>query len=409
MKRQGILGAGLLCLGVIGFISMLWAWEEPPMGSDRSSRPPTLREGSQGKWVEVLQRTLNARRGRDRAISVDGSFGPGTRARVIQFQTRRGLKATGIVDGQTWKALAPLVLEEPPVPPPSVVNARVLPKLPADPLEGPPFVTCKAWVIGEADSGKILASFNEKRRLPPASLTKILPAYAITRWIAGDPAILDEVVVFSKKADDTFGSSSRINAGEKVTVRELLYGLLLPSGNDAAIALAEHFGKRLQQKEGGAEKDQVKVFIHHLNQVAKELGMKETHLENPHGLTHARHLTSARDMLTLASSALKDPLFRKIVGTRQRGCAVIDGKGRSRNLLWKNTNELLKIRGYTGVKTGTTSAAGACLVACCQRDGVERIVVVLGASSSDCRYTETRNLFRWAWQHFPAKAGKPTP
>jgi D-alanyl-D-alanine carboxypeptidase (penicillin-binding protein 5/6) len=125
--------------------------------------------------------------------------------------------------------------------------------------------------------------------------------------------------------------------------------------------------------------------------------MADTHYENPHGLTAKEHKSSARDQLKLASAALQLPLLRKVISTRQHGTKLIGKSGYERNVVWKNTNRLLGIDGYLGVKTGTTDAAGACLIACGERDGRELIVVVLGSTSSDARYVDARNLFRWAW------------
>jgi D-alanyl-D-alanine carboxypeptidase (penicillin-binding protein 5/6) len=134
-----------------------------------------------------------------------------------------------------------------------------------------------------------------------------------------------------------------------------------------------------------------------MNDAANELGMHRTQWQNPHGLPHADHVTSARDLATLAWHAMNDPLFRRYVGTVQRGCQVTGPSGYRRNVRWQNTNRLLTIQGFDGIKTGTTSAAGACLVSRGRSGGKSRIVVVLGSDSSDARYVDTRNLFRWSW------------
>jgi D-alanyl-D-alanine carboxypeptidase (penicillin-binding protein 5/6) len=134
-----------------------------------------------------------------------------------------------------------------------------------------------------------------------------------------------------------------------------------------------------------------------MNRQAEKLGLAETHYENPHGLTAKQHRSSAHDQLKLAQAALALPRFRQAISTRQHGTKVTGPGGYERNVLWKNTNRLLGIEGYLGVKTGTTDAAGACLIACGERDGRELIVVVLGSTSSDARYVDARNLFRWAW------------
>jgi D-alanyl-D-alanine carboxypeptidase (penicillin-binding protein 5/6) len=162
--------------------------------------------------------------------------------------------------------------------------------------------------------------------------------------------------------------------------------LLLPSGNDAATAFAEHFAPRV----GG--------FIAEMNRQAAKLGMADTHYENPHGLPAKDHQSSARDLVKLGYAAMQNPLFRQYVSTRQHGTKVTGEGGYERNVVWKNTNKLLAIDGYSGIKTGTTTAAGACLVSWGERDGRELIVVILGATHTDSRYIDARNLFRWAWQ-----------
>jgi D-alanyl-D-alanine carboxypeptidase (penicillin-binding protein 5/6) len=209
------------------------------------------------------------------------------------------------------------------------------------------------------------------------------------------------MVTFSQRADDTPGSTAGIRAGESLPVSELLYGLMLPSGNDAAIALAEHFGDRFappDEKSGNGEKpDALARFVAEMNREAAALGMKHSHYANPHGLTADGHQSTAADLIRLTRAALSVPRFRDYVTTYQRGCTVTHTTGYRRNVLWRNTNGLLAIEGYDGVKTGTTSAAGACLVAVARRGDRELISVVLGSTSGDARYVDTRNLLRWAW------------
>jgi D-alanyl-D-alanine carboxypeptidase (penicillin-binding protein 5/6) len=132
--------------------------------------------------------------------------------------------------------------------------------------------------------------------------------------------------------------------------------------------------------------------------VAAELGLRETHFVNPHGLPAAGHRSSARDLAKLAQVALLDPTFARVVATPRRGATLVDGEGKTRNVIWTNTNKLLEFEGYDGVKTGTTTAAGACLIASGRFGNDHLIVVILGAQSSDLRYVDARNLFRWAWR-----------
>jgi D-alanyl-D-alanine carboxypeptidase (penicillin-binding protein 5/6) len=185
-----------------------------------------------------------------------------------------------------------------------------------------------------------------------------------------------------------------VKAGESLPLGELLYGLLLPSGNDASVALGEHIGRKIAME---SPDDPLDRFVAEMNRTAQALGLKESHFANTHGLTAPGHQASARDLARLASIALKDPGFAKVVATPTRGCALTDANGQRRNVVWTNTNKLLSTEGYHGVKTGTTSAAGNCLVASGRLGEDELIVVVLGGSSADGRYADARNLFRWAW------------
>ncbi len=374
-----------------------------------ANEPQPLAIDSSGRLVETLQRTLNARTKPSVDIGVDGDFGSQTEGAVKTFQRTNQLPETGRVDANTWKALAPLVENEPKLPAPEVINAKALEKQPADSLSGPPFVTCKAWAIGDAQTGKLLWGFHEDEARDMASTTKIMTAFLVTSLAEKDAAVLEETITFSKRADDTIGSTAGVRVGEKISVGELLYGLLLPSGNDASVALAEHFGERLAagtQPDAGDSYDQ---FIAAMNRTALELGMKKSGFENPNGLTAPKHKTSPRDLLALSYQAMQQPLFRKIVGTVQHGCTVEDGQGHQRNLVWRNSNRLLRTEGYSGVKTGTTSAAGSCLVSHGTRGKRSLLVVVLGSTSSDARYVDTQNLYRWAWQQLGKKEKKRPP
>jgi D-alanyl-D-alanine carboxypeptidase (penicillin-binding protein 5/6) len=265
---------------------------------------------------------------------------------------------------------------------------------------------CKAWAIGDGKTGAVLWSHDEHQPLDIASTTKMMTAYLIVQYAAEHPEALDETVIFSKQADDTIGSSSELRAGEEVTVRELLYGMMLPSGNDATVAFAEHFGKRLAPGGGEGVDSPTKAyqaFVDAMNEQAKALGLEDTHFANTHGLTDENHKSSAADLVKLASEAMQAPLFREVVSTRQHASTVEGPGGYKRNVVWKNTNNLLGIEGYNGVKTGTTSAAGACLVSSGARGDQSLIVVVLGSPSSDSRYVDARNLFRYGWNELDKK------
>jgi D-alanyl-D-alanine carboxypeptidase (penicillin-binding protein 5/6) len=357
-----------------------------------------LRPGDNGAAVEDLQRRLNARLDSTPALDVDGDYGEATRTAVARFQRSRGLEATGIADLRTRRELGDGALESKPVPSPEQINSEVRRKRSADSLDGPPFVTAKAWAIADGRSGEVLWGDHQSVPLPMASTTKVMTALIVVRLAEREPGVLDEVVAFSERADRTTGSTSGIRAGERLPVRELLYGLLLPSGNDAAVAFAEHFGGRLAPpSDSPDESDPLPRFVAEMNRVAVELGLQETRFANPHGLPASGHHSSARDLAVLARRALDRPLFASTVATARRGHALKDAKGNARNVVWTNTNRLLETEGYDGIKTGTTTAAGACLVASGRRGDDHLIVVVLGSTSADGRYTDARNLFRYGW------------
>ncbi len=364
-----------------------------------TSQAKAMRIGATGDMVESLQRTLKAKMSPPGTISVDGDFGPATEAAVKAFQKQEKIEATGIVDEATWNKLGPLIEQDQPLPSPQVVNSEKLDKKPLDDPFGPPQVTCTAWTIVDRASGQTIASIKSETPMHVASTTKIMTAYLVFKLATERPEVLDEVLTFSKRADDTIGSTAGVRAGESLTVAELMYGLMLPSGNDASVALAEHFGRKFAQSDQSLDDGHsFDLFIKQMNVTAQKLNMQQTHFVNPHGLTDKAHLSTANDLALLAKAALDVPRFRDYVTCRQHGCEVTGVGGYKRNLKWENTNRLLSIEGYTGLKTGTTDAAGACLVSSSQRDGRELIVVLLNAANSDARYVDARNLHAYGWR-----------
>ena len=400
-----------LCRPILGFALLVtvWsdeAWSQPPSPPEgRAKTLPNLKLDASGPAVEDLQRSLNAQAALMALpgvtpLTVDGDFGEGTRSLVLRYQRLNHLPETGEADPATSKALGPPPPPsvEPELPPPSVVNAEVMPRKPAEPLDGPPAVLTPNWAIVDGKTGDLLWGEQADQPVEMASTTKMMTALAVVRFAARSPQVLDEVITFSERADRTPGSTSDLKAGEKVSVRELLYGLLLPSGNDAATAFAEHFGARCAPPAGSPTEDAaLPRFVAEMNRIADELGLAETHFDNPHGLPVATHRASARDLGRLASVALRNPTFAQVVNTRKRGCTVTRPDGSSRNVIWSNTNRLLGTEGYDGVKTGTTTAAGNCLVASGHRGDDHLILVILGAPTTEARYADARNLFRYGW------------
>jgi D-alanyl-D-alanine carboxypeptidase (penicillin-binding protein 5/6) len=381
--------AELLC-GKIGKVA--FDWFNPP-GTGDAVAPTVLQVGSTGELVESLQRALNTKLSPPPNLTVDGDFGSMTEAATRRFQSAQNLEPTGKVDAAMWAKLGSIQLGAE-----AKEDALPLPaKEPLDAIEGQPFVSAKAWVIVDCDSGKAIDGDKQDAKLDFASTTKMMTAWLIAKEAAKDPKILEESLLYSRRADDTIGSTSAIRAGESLRVKDALFGLMLPSGNDASVAFAEHFGERLRPA-GCSETDPLAMFIAAMNAEAVKLGMNHSHFVNPHGLTHAEHLSSCVDLAKLATAVLSSSLLREIVGTREYKCTVQGVSGYTRDMVWRNTNQLLGIEGFIGVKTGTTDAAGACLVSCSERDGKKLIVVVLGSTGSAARYSDSRNLHRWGWQ-----------
>ena len=237
----------------------------------------------------------------------------------------------------------------------------------------PPLVTAAAALVVDLDSGQTLYSLRSEDRLPPASTVKIM-----TALVTLQRANLDDVVQVSARAAGLGGSRMGLTSGEKLTVRDLLYGLLLPSGNDAALALAEHVA--------GSEE----AFVELMNSTAAGLGLAGTHFTSSHGMDNPGETVSAADLVALTRAALAYTAFSEIVATPAASVA-------GRKLV--NTNHLLStFPGTDGVKTGTTDAAGECLVASRTRDGHPLLVVLLGSKD---RYGEASALLSWAdsgWQ-----------
>jgi D-alanyl-D-alanine carboxypeptidase (penicillin-binding protein 5/6) len=176
----------------------------------------------------------------------------------------------GLISG--WASSQPPVVKELP------------PKAPADRLDGPPVVTAKAWLVADGKTGVVLGSAHAADPRAIASTTKIMTAWVILSLAETDPKVLDEVVVVSERAAATSGSSAKIRAGDKLPVREMLYGLLLPSGNDAAVALAEHFGPRFPEQPAAAEPKLVGRFVAEMNREAAALNLADTSYLDPNGL-----------------------------------------------------------------------------------------------------------------------------
>lgn len=218
--------------------------------------------------------------------------------------------------------------------------------------------TCaRSAIVVERRSGRVLYEKNPDERLPNASTTKIATALAVVRNVPD----VDRVVNVAPEACGVEGSSVYLQAGEKLTVRDLLYGLLLRSGNDCAVQLA--------LTAGGT----VEAFMQKVNDLVLSLGCRDTHFVTPHGLHDEEHYTSARDLATIARAALDEPVLAEIAASKSYR-VVTDGSTR----VFVNKNKLLRmLDGADGVKTGYTKKAGRCFVGSATRNGMGVIAVVL--------------------------------
>lgn len=220
---------------------------------------------------------------------------------------------------------------------------------------------------------------NAYERTAMASTTKIL-----TCIIALENSNKSDIVTVSKKASNISGSCLGLNSNTKITMNDLLYGLMLRSGNDCAIAIAEHIS--------GSVED----FSNLMNQKAFELGLFNSSFVTPHGLDNENHYTTAYDLALLTNYALKNPDFKKIVSTKR---ATIFYNNSTTEI--SNTNELLgNLDGVYGVKTGFTFEAGRCLVSACKRDSLDIIVVVLGADTKSVRTKDSKNLINYIFENY---------
>ncbi len=228
----------------------------------------------------------------------------------------------------------------------------------------------KAMAVIEKESGRVLNAYNEDERLPMASTTKIITAIYVIEHV-GD---LNREFTIPKEATGIEGTSIGLKEGEHLTIRELLYGLMLRSGNDSAVALAI-------ATSGSEEK-----FVEDVNDYLHAAGYEDTHLMNPHGLPAEDHYTSARELAKITAHALKNPEFAKIVSTKQHTIRNELKSKFSRNL--KNKNRMLsEFEGADGVKTGYTKKAGRCFVGSATRDGMQLVCVLLncGPMFEECQ------------------------
>ncbi|HEX22527.1 MAG TPA: D-alanyl-D-alanine carboxypeptidase [Chromatiales bacterium] len=244
-----------------------------------------------------------------------------------------------------------------------------------------PKIKAKGYLLIDFHSGQVLAEKNADKRLEPASLTKMLSAYVIDYELAQGNIHLDDEVIISKKAWKMPGSRMFVEVGKKVSVEDLLTGVIIQSGNDATVALAEHVA--------GSED----AFASLMNQHAAKLGMENSHFVNATGLPHKEHYTTPRDLAKLAQALIRDyPENYKLYAQKEFTFNGIKQYNRNK-LLWRN-------KYVDGIKTGHTEAAGYCLVASMLRDDMRLISVILGTRSEEARTEESQKLLTYGFRFF---------
>ncbi|MBE0463297.1 MAG: D-alanyl-D-alanine carboxypeptidase family protein [Halomonadaceae bacterium] len=258
--------------------------------------------------------------------------------------------------------------------------AQVIPQ-PQTIIPAAPQLAASSWILMDANSGRILAEHNSDERLAPASLTKLMTAYLVERELDRDTIKLDDLVNVSENAWRTGGSKMFIEVGNQIPVEELLHGIIIVSGNDASVAMAEHLA-------GGEA-----PFADLMNQHAARLGMENTHFENATGLPSDNHYSAAHDLARLSRHIINDyPEHYAIYSQRHFSYGGIDQPNRNR-LLWRDPS-------VDGLKTGWTDAAGYCLVSSAERDSMRLISVVMGTNSDEARAQETQKLLSYGFRFY---------
>ena len=244
-------------------------------------------------------------------------------------------------------------------------------------------VQAKATLLMEKETGQVLFAQNEREKLEPASVTKVMTLLLVMEAIARGELHYEDVVTVSANAASMGGSQVYLSEGEQITVEELLKAVCVSSGNDAAVALAE-------QVSGVTE-----LFVQQMNNRALELGMTDTHFANPTGLPAEGHVTSARDIALMS---------RELIGKHtdiRRFTTIWMDTIRGGEFGLSNTNKLIRFYdGATGLKTGSTDAAGYCISATAERNGMELIAVVLGGETSQQRFEDAKTLLNYGFSAY---------
>jgi D-alanyl-D-alanine carboxypeptidase (penicillin-binding protein 5/6) len=277
-------------------------------------------------------------------------------------------------------------------------SALPTPGLPGSgPVPPPPGIEAKSWVLMDYSNGQVLANSNMDARVAPASITKVMTSYVVSAELAHGKIHMDDQVQISERAwrsggAGTDGSTSFLQLNSKVALKDLLYGMIIQSGNDAAMALAEH--------TAGSEE----TFAQLMNQYAAQLGMTGTNYVDASGLPNANHYTTAHDVALLSRAVIHDfPEEYKIYSIKEFEWNGIKQHNRN-TLLWRDDT-------VDGIKTGHTAEAGFCLATSAKRGDERLIAVVMGAPSEKQRADDNQELLNYGFRFFETKklyeAGKP--
>ncbi len=244
-----------------------------------------------------------------------------------------------------------------------------------------PPIKAESYLLVDINSKKVLAEKEAKKKIEPASITKIMTAHVVFRELEKGSINLSDQVLISQKAWRTEGSRMFIEVNKRVSVEDLLKGLIIQSGNDAAVALAEHIA--------GSEE----AFVELMNNVADDLGMSDTNYVNTTGLPNKDHYTTAEDIVKIASATIQNfPDFYKLYSQKEFTFNEIRQFNRN-SLLWRDET-------VDGVKTGHTSSAGYCLISSAERNGMRLISVIMGAKSKKSRVKDSSILLNFGFRFY---------
>jgi serine-type D-Ala-D-Ala carboxypeptidase (penicillin-binding protein 5/6) len=255
-------------------------------------------------------------------------------------------------------------------------------------LKTKPFITADSWAILELSSHRYLDGKNDSIQREIASLSKMMTCLTVIQEIGKRKRSFEEVTRVSENAVTIDGTIAGLAEGDEVKIWDLLHGLMLPSGNDAALALAEFIGLM-----AGEKKEPVEGFVKIMNQNAKDMGLEDTCFSNPHGMSTSINLSSAKNLALLGCIAMKNHVFQRVVNAKKHACSIYNPNG-VRKIEWVNTNVLLE-KGFKGVKTGITPAAGPCLCFCIEHKKKSIVGVLLNSRTLEARWSEAHKLWKY--------------